>query len=403
VFPTDGLTPPFVAAYFRKIRKNSSQPEEAATRGNPMDLVEQAVILQSLRDVHKNIGFDEYEDLADKLVELNSTIDRKAALNCCYGRPVREAVEAKIATVGLNILASNYKKVLKFYDVQNKSTRNYIIDILSKYRRDMIPDMYTNRSVNIIFGNWVNPSRAGNFSLRTGIYQVFRRYKPTRNQRAEISPILRDMSDDMNHPVICELVYFDIENMNCTFITGDLNVYVGSIYLSYEDIIYGIMQRPSRDGTGVHQRIMACKLERTELKLYSGLCIKTGDTTDRPLASELLFLRVPASHTRLYDAMKDIRTNPWRVDPLDRDSVVARYIAITPPKDDDTNPDWKRVRYIGDFPWLARMAKLDSHKMILFREPSRTVSKEELAKVTGEFRVTVFTQSNYEQDVKGEE
>ena len=147
--------------------------------------------------------------------------------------------------------------------------------------------------------------------------------------------------------------------------------------------MYGNLERPERpDTNGVYQdifqRLYSVNLGHRKQAFYSGLCLKTGDTTGRPLAAECIFLPVPrAEHTELYAAFQNLLNLPWSHEEIEIPPEIVDYIAPPPPKSGDEAETLKRVRRIRDFPFLKNLAKKQRGTGIqLFRESLRTLEAD---------------------------
>ena len=183
-----------------------------------------------------------------------------------------------------------------------------------------------------------------------------------------------------------------MEEMVCTLVTGDHHVYTGSLHVNYEPILYGIFQRPSNSSLGVHYRLFAARLEGVDIGLYSGVSIKTGDISMRPVAFDVVFQRVPESHGRLYEEMKKLSLDPWKAPPLEG-NLVLDYVSVTPPRN-KSDPSWERVTYIKDFPLIeALVTPDDDDGIISLPEPLRTIDIPILTKAQARYELPVFMQS----------
>ena len=178
-------------------------------------------------------------------------------------------------------------------------------------------------------------------------------------------------------------------------VTGDMNVYFGSLLITHEEILYGILHRPSHIPGEVHQRFIASKVERPMFEMYSGIMVKVGNISIRPLASEFFYMPVaPKDHPELYRAFEDVKAMQWHSPyPIEDTSVIAEYIAITPPPRSRSHPDWERVRYVRNFPILSKLSTKSSEYIELFREPLRTLSAETLNDTLTDGHLDIFRQT----------
>ena len=132
--------------------------------------------------------------------------------------------------------------------------------------------------------------------------------------------------------------------------------------------------------------------------MYSGLCLKTGDTFRRPVAAECLYVQISRSHSLLYKAFADLRKEINGDSHSGRDievaSAIQEYISENQPAGPPYNPqnpssEWRRVKFVRDFPMLDRMAKKEDG-IPLFREPLRTISDQTIVSLCNEFDMRPF-------------
>jgi hypothetical protein len=345
-----------------------------------MERVIEAALLECLREVHANrdVRLGNADAVVQSLLEIDVTINRTLAKSCINGHLVAQEQRSKIALAALQLLRARKESVIQVYCKRaEKRVASLLEEVLTPQTR----------AIDLIFQNWRLPLAPDLKRGKTGIYQLFRRYKPAReNGPGEIA------ADDLRHVVVCELVYANYEALECVLITSELNVYFGALFINNEQQLHGLLQR-NRGPAGVNQRIVMSRLEEAELPLYSGFCTKTGDTTRRPIASEVFYLDVPENeHPELYREMKALYGELKRIsdDKIDHrvaaESVLALYLTDNPPITpyDRDDQRWKRVRFVKDFPALAKRAAPDRNGAILFREPARTLSMDQLVQISGD-------------------
>jgi hypothetical protein len=252
-----------------------------------------------------------------------------------YRKAVGDETQKKIARAALLIIAQRHQDALDFYKKQDVRTADYLSHILSKYLE--MPNMRAEHSAPSLIADeiaetWRSSSRRGPELLKTGLYQMFRRYKPTAFVRDGAESSGYDWSIELNHIVICEVFYVDSANMECILVTSELNVYYGSLFITHEKVLFGTLQRKATRAGGVNQRFIALKLEEQPLPFYSGLCVKAGDTTRQPVASECLFVELPIDHTEAHTSFATIRDLPAKISRIERDSPISQYITSNPPR-----------------------------------------------------------------------
>lgn len=351
-----------------------------------MDRVEQAVVRQCLRRLVAKPGesptqyqIGDHKVVAGQLTAAGSGIEERDADNYLYTRSVRSEIWDSISEAALDILFADKEKAIPYFRNYNTDVLQLLLTIFQKRRGMSVSAPSPSAAAARMFQNWVRPPRAGYIALKSGLYQVFRRYKPTRQQKLDPNSGY-DWNQPGKHAIICELWYIDLGTMECKMVTGDLNVYHGSLCITHEEILYAILQRPFPNGIDIHQRFIASKLERSQFDMYSGILMKVGNLSIRPLAADMFFAFVPKDHHKeLYKAFQPIAKQEWDdMSPIAKDSIIADYVAITPPNEPRSDPDWARVKYLHDFPVLEKMGTPTPSYIELFREPLRTLGTDTL-------------------------
>jgi hypothetical protein len=360
--------------------------------------MEQIVVLQCLREVRQRIGMRTALAAAKKLVELDSeNIQIGVATDCLHGKAINGDASLNIAKAALKILVDNYDVVMQHYAGSN-GTLTYVTSTIRKHA-ELSENGPTGAAASdgyasVISANWNASLRKGNGVLKTGIYQLFRRFKSETPDTGD-----SHKPDRRGQVVICEVVHVDSDRMECTMITSERHVYFGSLFVNHEDIIFGIFQRKTLSG-GINQRFIALKLEGQWLPMYSGLCIKVGATTRLPVASDCIYVKVRAPHyERLLKEFEQIKRSGWKgefIPPVDRRSALAQYITENPPAVpySSTHPAWSRVKFIEQFPALAKWSTPDKAGHVFFGEPLRTTSGETLVRLGRDQTLPVFKQNS---------
>ncbi len=239
--------------------------------------------------------------------------------------------------------------------------------------------------------------------LKTGVYQYFRRYKPL--------PDEIDLNqDEPNHIVIAELIYVNAETKECLVVTSARNIYYGTMFLNHKNILHCLLQRPDKYTTDTNIRIYSLKLHGRSLAFYSGICLKTGDTTLRPISSECIFVPLaPEKHKSVIGRMEEIfAAQKSQIEKkggqipqsaastrLDEDDIVCDYFSDTPPdvKIDIESLAWERVRRAKEIPFLFELSKKRRNSTALLREPSRALRRSTIVKFARDHKIYVFRQS----------
>jgi hypothetical protein len=359
-----------------------------------MELIEQIVIRECLRQAHGILGLDKLDpDVCEKLNEIDPAIDGANARRYVHNQNVAQSMAERISNAAISVLRPNIGKIEEFYVGQSLPESAAIIKhIINKESRTFESPSKANFAV--LARNWTTPVSHGDSVLLSGVYQIFRRYKPMKEQKE----LIEYYRDDQNHAVICELAYVDSNSMECMLVTAERNLYWGSLYINHQQIMYVLAQRPSEEQeNGIHQRIYAVKLEGGPPTIYSGLCMKSGDMTKMPLSAECIFLFVSeARHQGLYAEFSKLRQTEWSKRKIGYESPIADYITENPPTDDETADDFtrSRIRRVSDFPMLSAMVKEEDQGIILLRESLRTLPAAALRGQLLRNRLRVFRQSD---------
>ena len=360
-----------------------------------MDPVEQVIVLECLREGRRELGFRTSDVLAKKLAQSDSEDEIAAAQDCVLRRSISERSRSKFSEAALTIISDgeNYKKLQSYFEKQGSHASRYLADIMFNCRgidvanRLSIVSRFQRRTryIDVIAQNWEVTSWTGRKRLQTGLYQMYRRYKPPGdNNNPDPNATIPDV---MSHAIISELIYVDLDNMECVGVTSERNIYHGALSINHENILFGILQR-STDHGGLNRRFISMRLVHRRLPMYSGLCIKVGDTTRRPLAAGCLYVPIPpADHVELYSAFRPIVEQAWTGEPtpsVARESVVSQYLTDHPPLTpyDRDDPAWARVKFLRDFPQIQDLVVPDKDGTILFPEPSRTLAFDTLRRLS---------------------
>ena len=268
---------------------------------------------------------------------------------------------------------------------------------------------------NAVFSAWRDQPRATERLLSPGVYQIFRRYKDTLEHHINDT---RKSRDPQEAPVICELAIIDTAAATSVMVTADFNLYSGTFTTSYNGIFSCLLHRLGKSGS--HFRYLTLKLwNRDEFKhipIYSGMMVKTGADSRRPVASELIILKVQHSrYPELVATMNTLLTaandpqhhlQPYVLN-QEAKRALAEYMTAIPPDlgqeqsvDGDhaaigaaAKAQLERVRYVRNFTLLSELSK-DRPSGVMLRDPSRSLSHDDLRHIACNYRLDVFTQSD---------
>ena len=361
-----------------------------------IDEVDFVYVRDCIRATQKLFGCQSAKVAAQKLLETGALLARQqqpgsegpleadagftynAALNWIRRHPIDRKAQPHVARAALALLNTRRRDVREYLKEQNPELADRLEPVLARYLEE--PTVAEKQAetpprrayADTVFENWKRPYHSGPTILMPGIYQIFRRYKPTRPP-ASISAARKanyDWSNVATHEIICELIYFDSVNMEAVLVTSERNKYFGSIFIDHDKVLFGLLQRKTIGRPGVNHRLFATTLHSRRYPFYSAIMLKIGDTSFRPIASDCLVVMIPrAEHTDLYDQFDKEQMNE---DPVPKDSVIADYLTATPPSH-QRHPNWARVRRVRDFPKWNSLTRPSKEHLPIFREPLRTI------------------------------
>lgn len=127
------------------------------------------------------------------------------------------------------------------------------------------------------------------------------------------------------------------------------------------------------------------------MPFYSAVCIRTGDKSTRPIASECIAVDVPEDqHKKLYAELDELRKAGTLTTRIEGKSAILDYIASSPPNEPNTKESraWQWVKYIKDFPFLSDIVMKEYDGLLQFQEPIRTMEMEEICGLMAKPSVT---------------
>lgn len=350
--------------------------------------IDQAVIRECFREIYRALKYPTQAAAGAALLASsgkNPRFSSDAAIKYVKGQTTGNLSALSVAA--LSILAKNTDLVIIHYE-RDVELRDYILSIIRKHK-----GIDHRRNLDIIFGNFRHSQKRGTRAFSTGVYQIFRRYKPTPFERTKNPD---EYANPDTHLVVCEILFADADTMECTLITAQRNIYHGVLYINNENILFGIVQRPTKENAGIHQRFFSLHLERW-LPMYSALMMKTGETSGRPVAAECIYVEIPKNdeHTALHKEVDCIVGNSWEAQQIESSSIIMDYITALPPHQPRGHSDWARVKYVRDFPALSFMAQELGTGKAWLREPSRTLGPDTIDGICKEVQLPVFRHSTF--------
>lgn len=380
-----------------------------------MGYVEQMFLIACLKNSCHDLGLGTAETLGERLAKGYPPLPKNAAIACLRGKFASDKNRPILARAALDLLSGNQAQVMEFIAREGESTRAYLRSIIDRHLAEVSspPNAPKPFGVNApkppwrfadsIFRRWQELSLRADGLVGGEIYQLFRRYKPAVISSPGQQGVAYDWSQSRNQVVVLELIYVDPTNLECILITSESNIYLGTIFISDELVSNAILQRQAvrRDGsTGTNHRFLAMRLEQRgrRMAMYSGLCMKTGDTFRRPVAAECVYVGIPHSHTEVYQAIAAIRTkiknDGGTKEAIPIPPIVREYLSDNPPSRTQYDPAspgprWRRVKFVRDFPTLEKMAEQHDTR-VSFREPLRTISAETIIELSLGQDLTAF-------------
>ncbi len=346
-----------------------------------------AVLREALRRAYKALGFDGPGALYEALRKTEPAVLQSDELNVrkyVNGQNISGPTLARLSAAVKALLSERTMDLAPIFERRGETESiPMVLRALSETPEadpaGLVPpagaavsdELARRRNLRVIFENWARPVASGGV-IRSGVYQIIRRYKPVKEEKEKISAY----RDDENHAVICELAYVDSDAMECVLITAERNLYWGAMYVNHQNILYVLAQRPSSEyGNSVYQRIYSVRLEG-RAAVYSGLCLKSGDTTTMPLAAECLFVEISDNeyNKELYLKFKELFEMDWCPYEVPEKSIFMDYITDIPLVMSEVMFDRARprVKRISEFRWLADMVK-EKNGVIFFRESLRAL------------------------------
>jgi hypothetical protein len=373
-----------------------------------LDQVARGALLECFRDVRKDLGYGTATEAADAIVAVNAAIKREVARKVVYHHSVKSGPQGVVAAAILEILKKNREMILSRYSAA--STKAYLENLFSGREATVSPSPMPVPRVETtvaplpipvpptdstagIFKNWVSRSQLRPDLLGSGLYQIFRRYKPINDternnlkrnsaKRNDAKPGPKagyDWTNSLNHAVVCELALFEMEARKCYLVTSEGRKYTGTLHLNHEEILFALLQRHIEFQDGVNHRFLAMKLPQRHNEFASGVLVKVGDTMRRPLASEIILHKVPPSYTKLLEAFKTEVVQSPGPEALPDNSEILNYVTAHPPGPDPfSSGEWGRVKFVRDFPALTKLVKPQSSGIVYLREPSRSLGIQDL-------------------------
>lgn len=359
-----------------------------------MQQLEQSFLREVARLHHRAMGFAQKKDLMSFLIKRG--VDPEGAKGYVYNQAIAEKL-ASISETIIDPIAECHDAISQaLTEAGSPAAATYFKSIIERYRpADDTDTVQVGRPplAKTIAAHWLKSQGRGNKVLRTGVYQVFRRYKPTQASAAADGP-----PDDI---IVTELFYVDSDTLETVLVTSEGNLYWGTLHINHRATLYGLMQRPhefTETNRPVSHRFYAVNIKQhggRQRPLYSGLYIKTGDISELPLSGDCIFVQVPATENpQLHDRMMAFLDEPFSERSVIDDKVVMDYIAGF---DEEADTSQRALR-IGDFPFIQSLLDETPDRDPLFRPPARALGSKVVTDRAKGRPLTVFRHSNLPED-----
>jgi hypothetical protein len=196
-----------------------------------VERIARAALRECIREIHRELGYDSQDAVAAQLALIDKNIEIGSAVQYLQNKTLNHLLAQRISLAIAALLKAHYDEFVNFYKKKhNHETLNYILKVVTDNTGDVERrNFIAAESIDTIFTNWRHPYERGNSVLHTGIYQIFRRYKPMIYDKIRASgKERRELLGDERHAVICELAYVNSEAMDCVLVTTERNVYFSS-------------------------------------------------------------------------------------------------------------------------------------------------------------------------------
>lgn len=275
----------------------------------------------------------------------------------------------------------------------NEAAAGYLRAIIQRHHGNEAATEVSKQPIaNTIAERWLASQGRGNKVLRTGVYQVFRRYKPT-----HIADEAGTFPDDA---IVVELLYVDSETLETVLVTSEGNLYWGSLHINHRSTLYGLMQRPHDlrpIDPPVSLRFYAVNIKQhggRQRPLYSGLYIKTGDISELPLSGDCIFLQVPApENPGLHERLRTFLHEPFAERNVSDDQLVMDYV-VGCDEDGDVAPKLR----IPNIAFIKSLLDESPDRDPLFRPPARALGSKLVTERAKGMPISVFRHSNARTD-----
>lgn len=272
-----------------------------------MSDLENAFIRKIAHKYYKILGFSTKEVLGQKIsdhsvINGERQIDEKTASAFVGNISRAQALMGSVVPFACKVLAE-YRDQLEdlIAETGDDLSLQHFSAILDRYAPESRKASAKVRHTATIGKNWLPTQASGPEVLRSGVYQVFRLYKPYNEGTDGKS------RDDV---VVTELVYVDSDAMEMVLVSCEGSVFWGTLHINKHDRLFALLQRPAgkaEHNTPVHMRFYAVNIKFPNTRKpppYSGLYVKTGDYSRLPLSGDCVFLEVPADDIFFADSLK---------------------------------------------------------------------------------------------------
>ncbi|MEO8373994.1 MAG: hypothetical protein ABI471_02125 [Sphingomonas bacterium] len=333
-----------------------------------MQRIEQVFLREVVHMCCVTLGFKKLTELQAELQKRH--IDPDDAKAYVYSGAIASKLPTITEVVLPLVVAKRDELIQALVDANEIGASIYLRSILDRHQPQEIPKEERKPIAATLAGKWLHSHARGNGAFKTGVYQLFRRYKPHKRPNEEGLP-----PDDV---IVTELFFADSETLETVLVTSEGTLYWGSLHINHRSILYGLMQRPhhySNDNQPVSIRFYAVNIKQFGGKQrppYSGLYIKTGDRSELPLSGDCIFVHIPETHHgALHERMRSYLHEPFAERDVSADKVVMDYISGF---DEDASDAAQTALRISDLPFIDNLLNDTPDRDPLFRPPTRALA-----------------------------
>ena len=419
-------------------RTKNERKQADAAGDDPLSRIEEVAVREFVREF-AGVFSKDHDELIAQLVEADESVSnppvaesrgkkgsrqeqdqepKQASIAAAYVRlshPSKKLLK-EATNAAIKVLEKKWDNISAHFAKHEPKEKHHVLEFIARVIKKHRPGFL--EKVTAVWRDSASVDQGLRDGFKPGLYQLIRRYKlwtDTDDPQEQ-----RDYFDDSdNHFVVIELLYVDMDRLECLLVNCEGHVHIGSIFINRDAVQSQVaflnivlMRQKDASALDVRQRYLTLRFGKQVQPYYSGISIKLGDRSGRLVSSDLLLQRVPnAEHGDVYRACKEIYERMSEAPALiyeavAPDSVVHKYITSNPPEDlsdgfagsegaPQLSNEWKdknRIRQVKDIEGLSALARpspikqakeiegqpdlmrpLQKTGVVRFAEPSRTL------------------------------